>query len=57
MRFEEFKKPIEANSVEEHEKILAEKMTEIQLKYVDRLTQGKIYHLMKFQKKKWILKI
>ena len=52
MRFEEFKKPIEANSVEEHEKILAEKMTEIQLKYVDRLTQGKILPLDEISEEK-----
>jgi hypothetical protein len=42
MKFEEFKKPIETQSIEEHEKILEEKMTEIQLEYIDKLAQEKI---------------
>ncbi len=47
MKFEEFKKPIETQSIEEHEKILEEKMTKIQLQYVDRLSQGKILPINK----------
>lgn len=42
MKFEDLQKPIEADSVEEHEKILREKMLEIQFQYVDELAQGKI---------------
>lgn len=39
---EDFQKPIKTSSIEEHEKILEEKMTEIQLLYVDAITAGKI---------------
>jgi hypothetical protein len=42
MKLEELKRPIQAQSVEEHERVLSYRMTEIQLEFVDRLFHKKI---------------
>lgn len=42
MGFETISKPIKAQSIEEHERMLEDKMTAIKLEYVDRLFSGKI---------------
>ncbi|MFZ2205738.1 MAG: hypothetical protein WAV23_04055 [Minisyncoccia bacterium] len=42
MNIENFIKPIESKSVEEHESILDDKISEIRLQYIDLLSSGKI---------------